>query len=759
MVNSAGPYSARIDIDEIEGRTFEGIGGITSNGMSKLLFDYPRAQRDDILELLFRPFFGASLQHLKVEIGSDVNTSSGTEPSHMRSENDFDISRGYGLTIAKKVKEINPGIYLEALRWGTPRWITDNSKKYIYYLNFLRGARDSYELEFDYLGPDVNEGPFDKDWVVKTLRPGLDRDGFSHVRLVAADSNIDWKIADMAADDPELDKAIHAMSIHYIQESSPKALNSGKPLWLGEDLAPFRHCFSEVLNVALRIVRMYALGKMVKYEIHPLIESEYPTVPFNHKGILTAVWPWSGHYRIEPGLWMIAHFTQFAAPGWKFIDSGCGCDNDGGYLTLKKPGTNDYSIIIVNKSELVKEYTVTLPCNLPEFHVWKTDSRESFVKSGAIKPIHRELKFTAEPCSIYSLTTTTGQRKGNPSNPVTSETCFELPYHEDFSGYRPGELPRYTLDQGGAFETRNEGGKSCLCQIITQDIKPYDWVYRSTPEPFTLFGSPEWANYKVRADVKLDGDAEYAMICGRVNNTDKNGGPPQGYALYIKRGGRWELKMGVRLICCGILEPFNPDIWNTLELSFFGARVSASVNGACAVNITDHQISSGQAALGCSYHNVKFSNLSVYPFGMNIPVSCKRYDDKDTGIFFSEHWINEDGDYNNYGRTLKKSGAGGACFTFKFQGSGASIVGKQGTDCGTADIYIDGILKEKINSYRENTEYRNSLFSCYDLPEGDHEIRLVVTGKNSSSGGTNIYIDAVEVINSYQSSSDTIPET
>ena len=49
--------------------TFEGIGGLSAGASSRLLFDYPEPQRSDILDLLFKPFEGASLDILKVEIG------------------------------------------------------------------------------------------------------------------------------------------------------------------------------------------------------------------------------------------------------------------------------------------------------------------------------------------------------------------------------------------------------------------------------------------------------------------------------------------------------------------------------------------------------------------------------------------------------------------------------------------------------------------------------------------------------------------
>ena len=51
------------------GRAFDGLGAISGGGAtSRLLVDYPPAQQEQILDYLFKPNFGASLQILKVEI-------------------------------------------------------------------------------------------------------------------------------------------------------------------------------------------------------------------------------------------------------------------------------------------------------------------------------------------------------------------------------------------------------------------------------------------------------------------------------------------------------------------------------------------------------------------------------------------------------------------------------------------------------------------------------------------------------------------
>ncbi len=66
------------------GKTFDGIGGLSGGGAtSKLLVNYPEPQRTQILDYLFKPNFGASLQILKVMIGGDAQSGMGTEASHM----------------------------------------------------------------------------------------------------------------------------------------------------------------------------------------------------------------------------------------------------------------------------------------------------------------------------------------------------------------------------------------------------------------------------------------------------------------------------------------------------------------------------------------------------------------------------------------------------------------------------------------------------------------------------------------------------
>ncbi|CAK0857365.1 unnamed protein product [Prorocentrum cordatum] len=68
---------------DAHGLPYDGHGGVSVGGSSRLLHDYPEPQRSEVLDYLFLPGLGASLHALKVEVGGDSRSGPGTEPSHI----------------------------------------------------------------------------------------------------------------------------------------------------------------------------------------------------------------------------------------------------------------------------------------------------------------------------------------------------------------------------------------------------------------------------------------------------------------------------------------------------------------------------------------------------------------------------------------------------------------------------------------------------------------------------------------------------
>ncbi|AEC01613.1 galactosylceramidase [Parasphaerochaeta coccoides] len=736
------------------GRTYQGIGGVTSNGMTKLLYEYPENQQKDILNFLFRPKFGASLQMLKVEIGSDANGTGGTEPSHMRSETDYDITRGVGLRMAQDAKQRSKDILLDAIRWGTPSWLTDNERKYRYYLNFLKGAKDIFGLDFDYLAPDENEGDYSIDWVVDVLRPGLDRDGFSKVKLSGADSTEDWNIAPIIEGNADLKNSLAAITRHYKQDSPQSLKECGLPIFNSEDLAPFRNKFSFALDMAYKIIRSYASGKMVQYVMHPVIEAIYDNVPYTCKSILLAANPWTGHYEIQPSLWVVAHFTQFIQLGWHYIDSACYSSVPYSYLTLQDSRTQDVSIIVLNRSEAIVNFEVRLEnISASCLHVWLTDEDQQFIQKKDIRLIDNKVCFSLVPKSICTLTTTTGQQKGHAEFDIPKEMQFSLPYHEDFNSYELGKQPKYTIDQSGAFEisTGGKDGRQCLKQVLVNSQKPIDWERRPTPLPYTILGGQELTNYKVSFDFCMEEMPErdyvgYVLLGARCNHASLTCDIPECYNVRLYHNGRWFLSCGQIVLAAGRVRDFSLCTWHELAMCCEQDKISAFYNGTVLATIVDQSIPSGNSVIGSGYNIVKYDNFKIEKTG-NLPETCRRYSLCADGIEKTGKWTEVGNAADNYYRTLLRSSEKGDQIAFAFTGTALSLIGVVDAESGKADIYIDKGKVATIDCFSTSKMFRRSLFSIHGLESGVHEFRLVVSGVHQDDAlGSNINLNAIELI-------------
>src|SRR5581483_10503120 len=105
-------------------RVYDGVGAILGGGgNARYLMDYPAAQRAQILDYLFKPGYGASLQVLKLEIGGDGNSTDGSEASIEHARGRIDCDAGYELGIAQRAVAINPNLELYGLQWGAPAWV------------------------------------------------------------------------------------------------------------------------------------------------------------------------------------------------------------------------------------------------------------------------------------------------------------------------------------------------------------------------------------------------------------------------------------------------------------------------------------------------------------------------------------------------------------------------------------------------------------------------------------------------------------
>ncbi|WP_263368869.1 glycoside hydrolase family 30 protein [Edaphobacter bradus] len=622
------------------GRVFDGIGAVSAGASSRLLIDYPEPQRSQILDYLFKPGYGAALQRLKVEIGADVNSTDGSEPSHMRTATDHDSTRGYEWWLMTEAHKRNPQIILEVLPWGAPKWVGSNSggketlystKMVDYVTDFIHTAKRDYSLDIAYAGI-WNETAYDLNYI-KELHSRFKADHLP-TRIVCCDGNPgdQWSIANDILKDANLAASIDIIGLHYPfwdggVPTPDAARKTDKPLWSSEDQpngggGPFvsRNWPNGGRILAHVYNNNYLHGSLTATEIWSPVTSYYDNLAAPNSGLMYANTPWSGHYDVQGTIWATAHTTQFAQPGWQYLDSASGnLPEKGSYVSLRSPNRKDWSVVLETidaKSPRTVSFRLAGGLDAEVVHIWETNGSRTFEHVADVKPVNGTLSYTFDPDSLYSLTTTIGQGKGSAKPPAAKQ--FPLPYADNFEKTKLGHTPKYLADQDGAFEVRDCNGRSghCLEQVISD--KPIPWG--PFPDPFTLTGDVGWTDYSVAADVRFLSEAP-AAIMGRIDAADvfweDKARLPSAYVLQVKPDGTWEMvstqyKKPTETLASGHTT-IDHNQWHRLELSFHGKQITASLDGKPLAMVESSAHSHGMFALATGWDHIQFDNLLVKP--------------------------------------------------------------------------------------------------------------------------------------------------
>lgn len=239
-----------------------------------------------------------------------------------------------------------------------------------YILNWLKGAREVYQVEIDYIGV-WNERSSDATYV-RTLKKTLADAGYPHVKIVAKDGGSD--ICQSMASDKEYAEAVDIIGLHYPSDFSDYTTchSLKKPFWASEESSSYDDingaaCWARV------VTSHYVEARITSSIMWNLIGSYYHGTNWYASSMLTAVEPWSGHYSTQDEdlavVYATAHVTQFTKVGWHYLPMGSGSGKlpgGGYYITLVDPDTTDFTMNIVKIDE--SHAPCTRP-HLPAFNV------------------------------------------------------------------------------------------------------------------------------------------------------------------------------------------------------------------------------------------------------------------------------------------------------------------------------------------------------------------------------------------------------
>ena len=648
-----------------QGKRFDGIGAVNGGGAtSVLLKDYPEPQRSQIMDMVYKPMFGASVSAILVEVPGDGNSTQGSMPSHSHYQGDHNYLRGYMWWVMQESKRRNAALSLDATSWSAPAWVSDfwSENMVGYYIDWLKGLREVHGLELDALGCH-NEKGWNAEFA-KNLRRAMNEQGFKDVKLHGFGNwgNQKMDFLKRMQEDQELCDALDAVCAHTFSEiqltpeQRKAAEDMGKPIWNSEDhvylpgfdcLITIVKCFNQnyIISGATKVINWYDIG------------ATYPLEPYSKEPpMLLAQEPWSGHYLVREALWGYAHYGQFTQVGWHYIDEGClNLTGGGSMVTMRDPQTGDYSIIAETKGAKKPQ---TIKINLPDglstgrLCVWYSDATQQFVRLQDIMPKGGSFSITLKPDAVYSLSTTTGQQKGAfPDIPASKP--FPIPYEDDFEQYgNPSEwgyLPHYLADLIGCYELTPNPSPAKKGNCIRQVVGSHTLSWAPEWHHYTILGDVSWQDYEVSADIYLNPGDE-AGVMGRLCDVGSGYGVwAKGYylklddkgkvTLVLTRGKRDQKELiGDKEQQAIILARKDVEIggeytldesevsgissleWHNLKLRFEGDRIAGYVDGVEVVKATSDHYGKGMAGLIAHLHKHSvstpyFDNLKILPLG------------------------------------------------------------------------------------------------------------------------------------------------
>lgn len=157
-------------------------------------------------------------------------------------------------------------------------------------------------------------------------------------------------------------------------------------------------------------------------------------------------------------------------------------------------------------------------------------------------------------------------------------------------------------------------------------------------------------------------------------------------------------------------------------------------------------------------HNWRSSDNWIVVDGLQVGQGTFRVveDPPGQGIDYSgSDWRHSKGWRHASGKSASWTSHGGDTAQYVFRGDEITWVGKRCPACGMADVYVDGHLEARVDTYAPDFHrFRDDAQGAWQVPvfeknwlqSGKHTIRIIVSKeKNMLSSGHDIYLDAFQI--------------
>lgn len=569
---------------------YYGIGGMSA-GSSNLLFSYREPYFSEIIDYLFKPQFGASLQILKVEIGGDVFDTVLSEASHMHNANDLNCYRGFEWKLMVEAKKRNPNIKLYGLPWGFPSWVVFGGEALSintvnYTLQWFICARDVYNLKIDYLGC-WNERQCNVAGYFIPLKATLALNGFTPM-FIGWDQP--YSSCNQFMDTYDTTSIVDIIGNHYPRgQDLSLCYPPKKPVWASE---AFWQPYQNGAFAGCESMYDFANYNISAYISWTLLGGFYAGVVGQDVGVgyMGVLSPWSNTYEVGPGIWYLAHTTQFTDTATTYIfETGFLTNGYGMYVIYTDFYVQQFTIVIINNcvhwngidpehgqldQQIVDgtntgtySFTYKLPSYLIStftntLHYFYTleHSGEFFIYGGIYSMIDNNyyLTITVPANSIVTYSSLNGT-KG--AYPVTlADAPFTLPWQDNYQQYNDPKISYvdYLQITYGSFELYKNTSN---VQVLRQTLRFQDrlnggisqWVLGTieSTSTFGLLGHEYWTMIQISTSVLIEStlntDSIYnpyasAFVCANANlQTFEDNTPAVAILFRISLDNTWAL--------------------------------------------------------------------------------------------------------------------------------------------------------------------------------------------------------------------------
>ncbi len=145
-----------------------------------------------------------------------------------------------------------------------------------------------------------------------------------------------------------------------------------------------------------------------------------------------------------------------------------------------------------------------------------------------------------------------------------------------------------------------------------------------------------------------------------------------------------------------------------------------------------------------------WASVLVFSFVFFLPAigrepGIRHLDNNDAAIAYGGAWFTNSS-AAHFGGSAGLAVDAGATAAVAFNGTAIRWIGLRDEYSGIAKVYLDGELKNTVDTFASPAQYRSVLFAAEGLAAGAHTFRVEVTGSRSaSSGGAWVWLDAFDI--------------